>query len=478
MMSGMNRRKFLRGALGVSGAMCLSGLAGTLGASEASQRRPNILMILGDDATYNDLPLYGGRNVKTPRIDRLASEGKLFTHAYASMAMCQPCRTELYTGLYPMRTGTCWNHSATKAGTESICHALRPLGYRVGITGKTHVVPRSCFPFDAVAGFEDNCVAPTADINCEGIARYMKQDPSQPFCLVVGLVVPHVVWTVGDPSHFDPKTLTLPPNLADTPQTRRDYAKYLAEIEVLDQQVGAVLDTLEASGQADNTLVIFSSEQGAQFPGCKWTNYDTGVRTGFVARWPGRIKAGSRTDAIIQYADVLPTLIEAAGGRVKAARYDGASFLEALTGDKPTRRQYAYAMHNNLPEGPAYPIRSVRDKQYRYIRNLSPDSLHVQRYIMGKPEHNPYWNTWMWAAADNPKTERLVSRYLNRPAEELYDSEQDPYELNNLADNPRFADVKARLSKELDRWMTEQGDPGAALDTMEMLNASRRAAKR
>lgn len=466
----MDRRAFLRAALGTAGAVCFSGLAR---AAEPAKRRPNILIILGDDATYSDLPLYGGENVKTPRIDRLASEGKLFTHAYLTMSMCQPCRAELYTGLYPVRNGVCWNHSSARPQTRSVCHYLRPLGYRVGIAGKVHVTPQSCFPFDAVDGFEDNCVAPTADYDCKGIRQYMEQDPSQPFCLVIGLVVPHVVWTVGDPSHFDPKQLKLPPNMADTPLTRQDYAKYLAEIEVLDQKVGDILDTLEAGGQAENTLVIFSSEQGAQFPGCKWTNYETGVHTGFVARWPGKVKPGSRTDAMIQYADVLPTLIEAAGGTVEAGRFDGTSFLPALTGGKPAHRRYTYAMHNNVPEGPAYPIRSVRDERYRYIRNLAPDQLHIQRYVMGRPDHNSYWSSWMFQSAENAKTQRLVERYMKRPAEELYDSEADPFEMTNLADDPKYAKVKARLSAELDRWMAEQGDPGAALDTMEALNKSR-----
>lgn len=430
--------------------------------------KPNILIVLADDATYNDLPLYGGTNVRMPNLSRFASEGKTFNKAYLTMSMCQPCRTELYTGLYPMRSGTCWNHCRTLPETKSVCHYLGDAGYRVGLAGKLHVVPERCFPFDKVDGFEDNCVAPTADYNCDGIRRYMERDRTQPFCLIVGLVVPHVLWSVGDAERFKLDQLKLPENFVDTPETRKDYAAYLAEIEVLDKKIGDILDTLQASGQADNTLVIFSSEQGSQFPGCKWTNYDTGVHTGFVVRWPGNVAPNTRTDALIQYADVLPTLIEAAGGRVEAGRFDGTSFLDVVLDKKQSHRQYVYAMHNNVPEGSRYPIRAVRDGRYSYIRNLLSDEIHIQKYVMGVP-HTHYWQSWMKAAGERDRAYKLVSRYMKRPPEELYDLQQDPWELNNLAADPKYADVKKRLSAELDRWMKDQKDPGADLDTRRQL---------
>lgn len=436
------------------------------------RRKPNILIVLADDATYNDLPLYGGTNVRMPNLARFASEGKTFNKAYLTMSMCQPCRTELYTGLYPMRSGTCWNHCRTLPETKSVCHYLGDAGYRVGLAGKLHVVPERCFPFDKVDGFEDNCVAPTADYNCDGIRRYMERDRTQPFCLVVGLVVPHVLWSVGDAERFKLDQLKLPENFVDTPETRKDYAAYLAEIEVLDKKIGDILGTLQASGQADNTLVIFSSEQGSQFPGCKWTNYDTGVHTGFVVRWPGNVAPNTRTDALIQYADVLPTLIEAAGGRVEAGRFDGTSFLDVVLDKKQSHRQYVYAMHNNVPEGSRYPIRAVRDGRYSYIRNLLPDEIHIQKYVMGVP-HTHYWQSWMKAAGERDRAYKLVSRYMKRPAEELYDLQQDPWELNNLAADPKYVDVKKRLSAELDRWMKDQKDPGADLDTRRQLAQTR-----
>jgi len=453
---------------------CIVALAGAIPAL-CHAAPPNILIVIGDDATYSDLPLYGGQNLKMPQLDRLASQGMRFNSAYVAMSMCTPCRTELYTGLYPLDSGACWNHSDAKPGTQSIVHYLKKLGYRVGIAGKVDVRPRAVFPFEMVGGFERGCVKETADWDVTEMKRFLRRDPSQPFCLVIGLVVPHVPWTVGDPSHFDPMRLKLPPYLADTPETREDFTRYLAELEVLDQQLGDILAALDETGQAGNTLVIFTSEQGAQFPGCKWTNWEQGVHTGFVVRWPGKVKPGSETNALIQYADVLPTLIEAAGGDPSAGHFDGRSFLGVLLGRKSEHRKYVYNMHNNVPEGPSYPIRAIRTRQFHYIRNLTPESLYIEKHLMQHSSHNKYWPSWMWDSASSPRTLRLVTRYMLRPTEELYRVSDGALETINLAGDPRFTEVKERLRAELDRWMRGQKDSGAALDTQEAFQENKKA---
>lgn len=448
--------------------------AGVLHAAD----RPNFLIIMADDATYSDLPLYGGQNVRTPNIDRLAGEGMLFEKAYVGMSMCVPCRSELYSGLYPVRSGVCWNHSMARPGTKSAPHYLSEGGYRVGITGKVHVTPKECFPFEDIKGFQPNCVAPTAPYDCAGIEEFMSRDAKQPFYLAVCLVVPHVVWTVGDSSHFDVDAFKLPPYIPDTKQMRIDFSKYLAEIEYLDMQVGDILKSLQKTGQADNTLVLFTSEQGAQIPGCKWTNWEMGVHTGLTVRWPGKVKAGTRTKALVQYADVLPTFMDAAGIAYKADQFDGSSFLPVLRGDSQTHRTYVYSMHNNIPEGPSYPIRSVRNNRYSYIRNLRPDEIYIEKHVMGVNEHNPYWATWMYNSDKNTLAYEMIRRYMRRPAEELYDLAADPFELHNLADDPSKAGVKAELSAELDRWMTAQKDPGEDLDTFEAFRANKQVHKK
>lgn len=456
----------------MTGLMMLLCAPVSLLATEPEQDRPNVLILLADDATYTDLPLYGGNNVATPHIDELASQGLTFDRAYLSIAMCTPSRTELYTGLYPARSGVCWNHARARTGTRSIAHHLGDMGYRVGIAGKVHVSPDEVFPFERVPGVTRNSVADVAEYDPAGMRRFMTRDREQPFCLVVGFNSPHTPWTVGDPARFDPETLELPPYMVDTEQTRIDFARYLAELEVLDQQVGRTLALIDETGLAEETVVIFSSEQGAQFPGCKWTNWDSGVHTGLIVRWPGQVSAGGRTEALVQYADVLPTLIDAIGGDPQEGGFDGTSFLPVLRGESDHHREYVYLMHNNIPEGPSYPIRSVSDGTYHYIRNLRPESIYIERHLMGLPEHNPYWSTWMFATPVDPEAHRLVERFMRRPAEQLYNTAEDRFEMDDLADDESLAEVKQRLSAELDRWMQQQEDPAADIDTREAFEAA------
>ena len=438
--------------------------------------KPNVLIIMADDCTFNDLPLYGGENAKTPNIDRLAAQGLTFDHAYLAEAMCQPCRSELFTGRFPMRNGCAWNHSASKPDVESMPQRLAPLGYRVGIAGKVHVKPKGVYPFTKIDGFDPSCVRnPTQAHEPGGIAKFMSGD--DPFCLVVALVEPHVPWVMGDASAYPPKRLRLPPNIADTSVTREAFSRYLAEITYMDGQVGDILQALESSGKTDDTLVMFTSEQGSQFPGCKWTNWDTGVHTALVARWPGKVAAGKRTGAMVQYADVLPTLVELGGGDPTGGGYDGMSFLKVLRGGSQKHRDYVYGIHNNLPEGPPFPVRTVSNGDFRYIQNLRPEEIYIEKHLMGwsgKGQlNNPYWATWVREASDNDRTYNLLKRYTRRPAEALYRTSADPFEMENLAAESAHAEVKAELKAELERWMKQQGDPGAAQDSKEALQAAR-----
>lgn len=448
--------------------------------SAALQARetPNVLIIMADDCTFNDLPAYGGQNAKTPHVDKLAREGLLFRRAYLSEAMCQPCRAELFSGQYPTRNGCAWNHSASRNSVTSMPHHLGPLGYRVGLAGKVHVKPKKVFPFEEIDGFDSNCVRnPTRPHQLSGISEFIGRDQQKPFCLVVALVEPHVPWVMGDASQYPPATIKLPPNLADTPRTRQDFSAYLAEITYMDGQVGEILKVLEESGKANDTLVLFTSEQGSQFPGCKWTNWDTGIHTGLIARWPEKIEGGRTTDAVVQYADILPTLLTLAGGDCNEKPYDGRSFAGVLRGEETSHRQYAYGLHNNIPEGPRYPIRTVTDGEWRYIRNLLPEEIYIEKHLMGIKGtgalNNPYWATWVRDSWNNPHTYKVVRRYMRRPAEQLYHTAEDPYEMSNLAGTPEFSGIQKKLSMELDRWMKRQGDPGAAQDTQRAHKAAK-----
>ncbi|MEE3054573.1 MAG: heparan N-sulfatase, partial [Planctomycetota bacterium] len=165
-------------------------------------------------------------------------------------------------------------------------------------------------------------------------------------------------------------------------------------------------------------------------------------------------------------------------GKPGKKHYDGSSFLEVLAGKTQKHRSYVYGIHNNIPEGPAYPIRTVSDGKYRYIRNLLPNELYIEKHLMGMRGNgqlnNPYWSTWVRETWANAHTYKLVKRYMKRPPEQLYHTEADRYELENLAGRADQSERLGRLRTELDRWLKTQSDPGAPVDTDKAIQAARK----
>ncbi|WP_240773319.1 sulfatase [Pontibacter sp. SGAir0037] len=425
--------------------------------------KPNIVIIMADDLASNELSCYGGKNLKTPHIDALAEEGLKFKQVYASEAMCVPLRASLFTGLYPARHGSFQNHKPVLSNLKSIGHYLGDLGYRVALTGKDHSTrPRTVFPFEIIQGFETNCVANSADYTLDSLRRFVSTS-QKPFCLFVMSINPHIPWTVGDPSEFDSEKLILPPNWIDTKETRQQYTKYLAEIRQLDNEVGDVRRMLKDTGQDKNTMVVFLGEQGPQFPGGKWTLWDHGQKSAMIVKHSGKVKAGSQTDALVQYEDITPTLVALAGGKAIQG-LDGSSFLNVIEGQSDKHRQYAYSLHNNIPEGPSYPMRSIRDSQYKLILNLTPEAKYHIKYMMTPGRNTVIWDTWQKEARHSERAKFLIERVTDRPAVEFYDTRKDPWELNNLAQDPAYAGTIKMFTAELQKWMQQQGDEGAAMD--------------
>lgn len=424
--------------------------------------KPNIIIIMADDLDSRQLSCYGGQNLKTTHIDELASEGLKFNAMIASEAMCVPTRASLFTGLYPVKHGAYRNHKPVYSYLRSIVHYLGDNGYRVGLTGKDHVTrPQAVFPFDRVDGFEPNCVASTDDYFLDSVRNYITQD--EPYCLFVMSINPHTPWTVGNPDEFEPDELILPAHWVDTERTRAEFCKYLAEIRRLDDQVGDIMALLEETGTADNTMVIFLGEQGPQFPGGKWTLYDNGQKSSMIVKWPGMVQPGTETDAIVQYEDVAPTLIDVAGGK-PIAGLDGKSFKTVLERKSTVHREVAYGIHNNIPEGPAYPMRSVRDLQYKLIWNLTPDSAYYIKYMLNTEKKSLSWTSWVAKAEHDKHAKAMTERIVNKPAIEFYDISKDPDELENLAERPEYQTLVQRYRAKLQAWMEAQGDRGKALD--------------
>ena len=419
--------------------------------ASSKSTKPNILLILADDLSWFDLGCYGSKDVRTPNIDKLAREGMTFSHAYTATAMCSPTRQQLYTGLFPVRSGAMANHSAVKPGTKSMVHHLSELGYQVSLSGKEHFGPPESFPFEKGEGLK------------------IPSGP-EPFCLVLASKKPHDGWPKA--KGYDPAKLTVAPYLVDNLETRRSLARYFTEITQLDDDVGTLMADLQAKGKAMNTVVVFTSEQGSAFYGGKWTCYDRGLKTAFIVKWPSQIKPGSRSDALIQYVDVVPTLVEIAGGnptQVDTGRkgapgggngLDGKSFLKVLRGERKEHNSYVYGVHTMQGAwiGGPYPIRSVRDKKYKYIWNPMHDRFFVNFNNIGNRLN--CWQSWLRDAETNPQAALIVRRWIKRPEIEFYDTEKDPYELNDLANNPEYAETIKRLKKQLERWMAQQGDQG------------------
>lgn len=419
-----------------------------------AQNLPNIVFFLADDYTYTDIGVYGSKNVDTPNIDKIATEGVKFEYCYQASPMCSPTRQNLLTGIYPVKSGAYPNHAFVKEGTKSIVHYMKALGYSVALQGKTHFSPLESFPFEFLGHDKE-------DVDVNLIAPYLDRNRKEkkPFCLFVMSQQPHGPFTKGDPSKFDWKNFELPPYYVDTPETRKKLTKYYAEVEYLDNEVAQVDSLLEAKNLKENTIFIFASEQGGGMPFEKFTCYNNGIQSGLIIRWPNTIKPNTVSEAMVEYVDIAPTLIDIAGGEIPGTM-EGESFLKVLTEDKKEHKEYAYALQTTrgiLKGSDLYGIRSVQSKKYHYIRNLNYDQSFS---CLISQKGTWVYGSWIKKEDKSELEQNLVTKYTNRAYEELYDKENDPYEINNLAGDPAYDKIKNNLSAKLDDFMTLQGDKG------------------
>ena len=415
--------------------------------------KPNMVFIIADDCTFRDIGCYGGQ-AKTPNIDKLATEGMRFTRCFQAAPMCSPTRHNIYTGIYPVKSGAWPNHTRVYPDVKTVPHHLKPLGYKVVQTGKTHIGPREAFPFDHFGGgknpdmgYIDNLFKETAEAKGE-----------EPFCLFACSNEPHSPWNKGDASVYPPEKVELPPYIVDTPEMRDAFSRYLAEITYYDGQVGEILGMLDKHGLREDTLVMVVSEQGNGFPFAKWTCYESGLQSAMVVRWPGRVTAGAVTDAMVEYTDVTPTFVDVAGGK-PVAPMDGKSFLPVLLGESCSHKDYTYGIMTTkgiINGTPEYAIRSVRGQRYKLILNLNYESKFTNACTKSKE----FRSMVAKAEAGDATAKRLVHAYHWRPEVEFYDLEKDPLEMANLAGKPEYAKEIEHLRGKLDSWMEDQGDMG------------------
>ncbi|MBA7613629.1 Ulvan-active sulfatase [subsurface metagenome] len=464
----LNRRDFLNtvglGAASVAIQGCTS--AAKQPTTDVNKSKPNIVLFLADDQGIDDVGCYGNNVVRTPNIDRLAEEGLQFKLAFTPTAMCSPSRSALYTGLYPHRNGCHPNHSSIKPGIKSLPHYLKPLGYRIALAGKTHIKPREQFPFEYMR------------LRPERIEKFMTLAKDKPFCLVVASHEPHGPHKQGG---YKPGQIPVPPYKLDTPQTRQQLANYYTDIDLLDKEVGGILGLLKKHNLEQNTLFVYASDHGYNIF-AKWSCYDAGLHVPFIVRWPGKVKPGTITDAMVSFVDVLPTFIEAAGGK-PPGDIDGRSFLPVLLRRKKKHHDAIFGAHTTrgIISGRAYPIRSVRTRTHKYIRNLNPEGMFqcVSTHGRNYTELNDgVWGSWKEKARTDTFAAERVRMYQHRPAEELYDLTKDPYELKNIADDPAQQKLFTSLRKKLDAWMKQQGDRGMEAEMAVPLHKSRTVRKR
>ena len=402
-------------------------------------------------------------------MDSLAKEGVRFTHAFTPTPTCAPSRSTLYTGLYPVRHGAMGNHTECHAYLEALPQTLRGLGYRVAIAGKTHVKPESLFDFEYIGGFlpkraEHNRKYRAEGLNTAPVERFLsshrQENPDQPLCLILGDSNPHVTW---EPNKiYDPDALSLPPYIADTPIARNALANYYQDVTTMDTRIGEVDKMLETHGYADNTLFIYTTDHGAEWPHCKWTLYDTGIRLPFLAKWRGEIPANTVSDAMVSHVDFFPTLLDIAGGEPLDG-LDGRSFKDVLIGQQPTFRDKIYGTHTRDGNMNVFPQRCVRNVHYKYILNLMPENTWTTHFteVEGITEsHAEVWNSWVEKAETDPQTAQLVYLTQHHPVEELYDVAADPYEFNNLAFSPEMRPILEEMRADVRHWMHAQDDEG------------------
>ena len=447
-------------------------------ATNSFAAQPNVFFIIADDMNWRDCSPYydqpGGHAAGdmpgnlTPNLQTLAGQGIRLDHFYNASPVCSPFRQQLYTGIYPVRNGAYPNHSYVKEGTVSIVQHLSALGYRVGLMGKLDVGTSNSFPFEIIG---DDIGDSTENSTNRSMAEaFMNRNPNQPYCLIVASHSPHTPWDHGD-YVTNNSTLPVTPDYVDTPEYRTQFNKYLKEVNVFDSEVGYWMNAVAKSSDPDNTVFICLTEQGSSLPGGKWTCYALGSHTGCIIRWPGRVAPGTSSDAVVELVDILPTLIEAAGGQQPTGlkRFDGLSFLPVLEGKRDYHKPYAYAEQTTVgilgAVGP-YAIRSVCDSRYELIWNLQ----NTNTYGIGGFNDEPFTSWEVLAANTNADpsarshAQLIVDRIMNRPPYQFYDMQTDPYEVNDLINDPQYIDKIADMKQKLLDWMSWQRDKGIATE--------------
>lgn len=442
------------GATSIVAMSQASAFAGEKDAQPGAPARPNLVVFLADDLG-NDAAPWGDPNARTPNIAKLAASGVTFDRAFVASPACAPSRAALLTGLMPARNGAEANQKAPRQDVRKLPSYLKELGYEVVAFGKvSHYKQTGMYGFDH---FEHDTFHDPDGVT-SAIQWLKARKDKRPLAIFVGSNWPHVPWPETTEG-YQPSSLKLPPKTVDTQVTRDARARYYAAVSRLDKELGDTVATVDQV-LGKNTFVLFSSDHGAQWPFGKWNLYDTGTRVPMIVRWGGHVRPGTRTDAMVSWVDILPTLVDVGGGK-PSTEIDGKSFAPLLRGQMSFKgRSEIYTTHNNDGSINVYPMRSVRTDRWKYISNLHPEyvyTTHIDQWVK-RVDSGKYFPSWREAAQKDPAAKAIVDSYYRRPAEELYDLQADPNEMHNLAGDPRHADVLKSLRSKLAAWRADQQD--------------------
>ncbi len=418
--------------------------------------RPNIVFIIADDMAWDDSGAYGHPHIQTPNIDKLAKNGMRFDNAFLTTSSCSPSRTSIITGLYPHNTDAEQLHWPLPSEKVTFVEKLKASGYWTAQAGKWHLGHSIKNRFDLVAdvgttGFQLSAKGEKTKqkgdgSGCENWVPILQQRPKDhPFFLWLAAVDPHRPYSEGiiDSPH-SLEDVVLPPYFPDTGEVRQDFAHYYNEITRLDDYVGKIVSELEKQGVSENTVILFISDNGRPFPRDKTTLYDGGIKTPWIVKWPKKIKPNSTSKSLVSSIDIAPTFLGLAGLE-PLSTFEGMDFSSLLTNPEATIRNSIYA-EDHWHDYEDY-TRAVRTKKYKYIRNFYTD-------LPNTPPADAFvgdtFQAMLKLKAKGELTEAQMACFTSqRPAEELYDVINDPYELANLAGNPDYKKTLMAMRSEL-----------------------------
>jgi N-sulfoglucosamine sulfohydrolase len=410
-------------------------------ANDEKKESPNILWIMLED-WCPDLSCYGTKGVHTPNIDKLASAGIRYTHAFTTAPVCSASRSAMLTGHYQNYTHT--NQHRTKQ-KDNLPYGIKPIPALLSEAG--YFTARGC----GLSGKTDHNFSDSPGFTGK---HWSRRGKGQPFFAQSTETGTHRSWNRDPERPIDEKDVELPPYYPDVPMMRRDWANGLEQAQISDRNVGKLLDQLETDGLKESTMVILIGDHGRCMPRGKQFLYDGGIHIPLIIRWPGHIEPGTVCGDLVNTLDVCRTIVDVTGVKPPHPLH-GLN----LFGPEIKKRKYIFAARDKM-DSTHDAMRAVRTKNFKYIRNLMPERPYCQ-FNAYKEKQYPslaVLNAMNLQGKLNPIQAAFMAP--TKPEEELYDLRNDPWETTNLANDPKFADVKKELSGELDNWRAMVKDKG------------------